>query len=469
MFGIGAIDDWVPGSGSVVCWHASPAALAKARRAPISVVPPSYQQARLLRGFSEHAARGLDYSRLLISTADIGGGCDIRAMTYAINAHLRRHATYRSWFEYEDGEHIVRHTIGDPADIEFVPTEHGEMSTAELRDHVLATPHPLQWDCFRFGVIQRADHFTFYVSIDHLHADGQFVGVGLMEFLMMYAALAAGAAPIKLPEAGSYDDYCVRQRAYTSALTLGSPPVRAWIEFAENNGGTVPEFPLPLGDPSLPNSSDLVTVTLMDEQQTARFESACTAVGARFSGGVFACAALAEHELTGAQTYYGLTPVDTRSTQADRMTQGWFTGWIPITVPVAAKSWGDAARAAQACFDSGTDLAHVPFDRVVELAPWLSRPRPLFPMLNYFDAGVGPLSPLLTAQSEGVNFSAYSDGRFSYQLSILLHRFGETAVTVVFPDNPVARESVARYLAAMKSVYVSVADGRGAELPRQSA
>ena len=52
---------------------------------------------------------------------------------------------------------------------------------------------------------------------------------------------------------------------------------------------------------------------MLDEQQTARFESACTAAGARFVGGVLACSALAEHELTGTQTYYGLTPSDTRA------------------------------------------------------------------------------------------------------------------------------------------------------------
>jgi hypothetical protein len=38
-------------------------------------------------------------------------------------------------------------------------------------------------------------------------------------------------------------------------------------------------------------------------------------------------------------------------------------------------------------------------------------------------------------------------------------------VTVVFPNNPVARESVTRYVEAMKSVYVRVADGRGAAAP----
>ena len=46
--------------------------------------------------------------------------------------------------------HIVRRTIRDPADIEFSPTEHGEMTPEEWRSHILATPNPLQWDCFRF-------------------------------------------------------------------------------------------------------------------------------------------------------------------------------------------------------------------------------------------------------------------------------------------------------------------------------
>jgi 2-O-sulfo trehalose long-chain-acyltransferase len=36
----------------------------------------------------------------------------------------------------------------------------------------------------------------------------------------------------------------------------------------------------------------------------------------------------------------------------------------------------------------------------------------------------------------------------------------ETTVTELFPDNPIAGESVAQYIAAMKSVYVRVADGR---------
>jgi 2'-acyl-2-O-sulfo-trehalose (hydroxy)phthioceranyltransferase len=460
---IATIDDWVPGSGSVITWHPTPAALKKAEAAPISTVPPSYIQARHLRSHAKQAAKGHDHSRLLISACKVGGRCDIRAMTYVINAHLRRHQTYCSWFEYHDAEHIVRHTIANPRDIEFKPTKHGEMSVEELRKHVVSTPAPTNWDCFRFGVVQGEDSFTFYASIDHLHADGHFVAVGLMEFQMMYAALVSGAPPLQLPDAGSYDDYCARQREFTSALTLDSPEVRAWIEFAENNGGGFPDFPLPLGDRSQLDGGDLQSVTLMDAEQTQRFETACVDAGARFIGGLLASIALAVHELTGAATYYGLTPIDTRSTPDDHVTQGWFTGLVPITVPVAATSFADTVAAAQKSFDSGMPLAHVPFERVIELAPWLDRPRPFFPLVNYFDGGVGPLAPLLTNRLDGVHLGAYSDGRVNYPLGTLVGRFGETAATVLFPSNPVARESIVRYVDALKSVCVRVADGRFTE------
>jgi hypothetical protein len=465
---VSTVGEWAPAPGALFSWHPSPAARARALAAPASTVPPSYVQARHLRVLREQADRGLDHSRLLIASVEVAGRCDLRAMTYVINAHLRRHDTYRSWFEYLDADHIVRHTLADAADVEFVATDHGELTSEQLQDHVVATPDSLQWDCFSFGVIQRPDRFTFYASIDHLHADGQFVGMGLMEFQTMYAELIGGNPPLELPAAGSYADYCVRQREYTSALTADSPEVRAWIDFAERNDGTFPAFPLPLGDQSGPYAGDLMGVTLLDGEQTHRFETACVAADARFVGGMFACIALAIHELTGAETYYGITPKDTRSTQADLTTQGWFTGQIPITVPVAGLSFNDIARTAQASFDSAADLARVPFERVVELAPSLHRPPPLFALVNFFDAQASPLS-MMTKLFDGLTVGAHSDGRVTYPLSTMVGRFDETAASVLFPDHPVARNSVTRYLGALKSVCVRIADGGAAERARNAA
>jgi hypothetical protein len=460
----GAVNDWVPEPGPIVCWHPSETSLAKVRQAAVSGVPPSPQQARHLRNFRDHATRGADMSRLCIGNWEMPGRCDIRVLTYVINAHLRRHDTYHSWFEFTDANQIVRHKLRDPADIKCVPIKHGEMTPAAWREHLVNTPSPLQWDCFRFAIIQHADHFTFCFTMDHLYIDAQFVGALRMELYLMYNALLAGGAPVSLPAAGSYEDYCVRQHRYASTLTLDSPEVRAWVDFFEGNHGTLPDCPVSLGDGSGP--TDLVFVRVMDERQTAAFESACMAAGARFSGGVFSCAALAQYELTGAETYYGLVADDTRRTPVEFKTIGWFTGFVPITVPVNPSSFGDTVRAAQESFDSAKDLAKVPFNRVLELAPWLSMPQRRVPLLFHLDGSSVPISAILKSDWNAANMKIRHDGGVPVRFDLRVNRYEtETQVIVFFPDNPVARESVARYVATLESVFLSIAEGGGAVTP----
>ncbi len=460
---IASIDEWTPEQGTLVAWQPTAAALAKANEAPESAVPGSYIQMRHLRNFVHQAGRGVDHSRLFISACDMPGRCDIRAMTYVINAHLRRHSTYRSWFEYRDSENIVRHTMADAADIEYVPKRYGSLDAEALRQQVVATPDSLHWDCFRFGVIQRADGFTFWSSIDHLHVDGQFVGVGLLEFQAMYSTVVSGAPPLRLPEAGSYEKYCLDQREFASSLTADTPEVRQWVSFAEKNNGGFPVFPLPLEDGTASPAGDLITVKLLDRRQTERMEDICVAAGGRFIGGLFALVAHALHQLTGLETYHGLTPIDTR-TPEELATQGWFTGLIPVTVPAAGASLRESIQAAQRDFDAGRPLAMVPFERVVELVPGLSSPQPLFPMLNFFDASSGPMAPLLTSLEDDVKIATLSDGRVTYPASTLVGRFDETFATVVFPKNPVARDSVEKYVAALKDVCEQVTGSRDGEV-----
>jgi mycolipenoyl-CoA---2-(long-chain-fatty acyl)-trehalose mycolipenoyltransferase / long-chain-acyl-CoA---trehalose acyltransferase len=285
---------------------------------------------------------------------------------------------------------------------------------------------------------------------------------------MMYLALVDGAAPLQLPPAGSYADFCHRQAAYTAALTLDTPEVRGWVEFFQRNNGTLPVFPLPLGDFSLTNTGDVMTVQLLDAQQSHAFEAACMDAGARYSGGVIACAAIAEAELTGTDTYHIITPTTTRNGQSEFMTTGWFTGLVPMSVPVG--SFAETARAGQQAFDSGMPMKDVPHDRVFELAEGtdlgLRTPDPGVPMLSYLDAGLPPLSPAVIAQWEAMNGKVFSDARAAYQVGMYVNRSAaETALTVTFPNNPVARESVLRYVAAMKAVYVRVAEGREVESP----
>jgi hypothetical protein len=458
---VGALDEWVLSPGSVTSWHPTAAAQETAQRAPLSPVPVSYMQSQHLRNYCDRHAAGLNFSRQIIASCEVPGQCDIAAMDHAVNTYLRRHDTFRSWFEMVDGSKFVRHAIENPDDIEFEPIDHGHMTADQIRDHVVAIPSPLEWGCFTFGIIQNDDHFTFFAAMDHVHGDATLIGTTMMEANGMYSAMSTSGQALTLPEAGSFDDFCVREHEYTSTLTLDSPGVRAWLDFAENNGDGFPEFPLPLGNPAESTSSAWSSLVLMDTGQTERFESACSAAGARFVGGLFACLGLVEHELTGALTYYGLTPRDSRKAGANFNTQGWFTGLIPITVPVAATSFNDAAWAAQSSFDSGLDMARVPYYRVLELAPWLNWPRPNFPVSNFLHGGAAPLNAILAAGEMGLanNIGMYPDNRFSYQLTIYIFRYGEgTVMAIMHPDNPVAAKSVGRYMDAMAAVLGRVAD-----------
>src|SRR5690349_17032400 len=304
---IGTIEDWSPKPGVVTSWHPTKTAREKALEAPVSTVPVSYMQSQHIRGVYNQAAAGLDYSRQIIATCEVPGICDIDAMNHALNSYLRRHDTYRSWFSYDGSGDIVRHTITDPADIEFEPVVHGEITTEDARKHIVDIPSPLEWGCFSFGIVQSEDHFDFYASIDHVHGDAALIGITMLEAHGMYTSLTTTGQPMPLPEAGHFDDFCVQERERTAALTVDSPEVRAWIEFAENNNNSMPEFPLPLGDPSVPTIADMVGEMLLDAEQTARFDAACVAAGVRFVGGLSACTAMVDHELTGAATYHGPT------------------------------------------------------------------------------------------------------------------------------------------------------------------
>jgi hypothetical protein len=414
-----------------------------------------------LRGFSRYAERGLDYARLVIGSGDEPGRCDVRAMGYVINSHLRRHKTYHSWFEYGDAESIVRHTIVDPGDIDFVPIRQDNMTPDEWHRFVLSTPDPLQWDCFRFGIIQRDDHFTIFAIVDHLHCDPTIIAGLYTEIVMNYRLLVAGRALVQGTPPASHDDFCIREQQHVASLSLDSAEVRKWIEFAEHNGGTLPDFPLPLGDLSQATGGDVVVDRLMDQQQTAEFESRCIAAGARVSGGLFACIALAQHELTGATTYYGLAPTDKRRSLAEFSTMGWFTGVVPFTVPVNPTSFEETARAAQASFDSNMDLANVSFNEILKLAPWLRAWGPNCTMVNYMDAGLPPFSATVTSHMKDANVSIYCDPRDPAHLYFSVIRlFDEVSMWVNLPRNAIAKDSVIRYVSAMKSVLNRAADGR---------
>ena len=123
MVAIGSISgSWKPGRGILTEWTASPSSRELAELAPHDPLPPTFQQKEHLR--SAHDARKLRRRspRLILTSWNVAGWCDIAAMTGAVNAHLRRHDTYHSVFHTADNGESTRRTITTSGDIEFSPT-----------------------------------------------------------------------------------------------------------------------------------------------------------------------------------------------------------------------------------------------------------------------------------------------------------------------------------------------------------
>ena len=461
MVALGNISGWQPSDGPVTTWMASAAAREAARTARRSELPPTYQREQHLQKAYAGRADGKQLPRLMIVAWDIPGVCDVTAMTTAINAHIRRHDAYHDWFEFEDGA-FVRRMIDDPAVIDFAPVEFGYLTAEEIRTHALTTtPGTLEWDCFTFGIVQHADYFTFYASVDHLHIDGISAGLIFFDIHLLYHHLmtdGADAVDGTLAPVSSYRDFAARQHSMLAGLTVASPEAKDWIDFADDADGEWPSFPLPLGDTEGDNRGGFVTVELLNAEETEAFDTACQAADARFVGGMLACAALAERELAGTETFHGFTPYDTRNPAVDAMTVGWFASLFPVTVPTSGGSFPEAAKAAQVSFDAAKHLATVPLDRIRELATTagieIKPPTRPSMMLSYIDFRKIPVSALW----EETNFGTYGDNLNNGEINIWINRHAtRTTVTVSYPDNAVARKSVHRYIATLSQAFADVA------------
>ena len=455
-----SLSEWKSADGTACIWAPSPATLTHIGNAPVQDVLPSYQQEQHLRSFRSHHQNGLGMERLLILTWDMLGQCDLTAMSDAINTHLRRHDTYHSWYSFEQDNRVTRRVIPEPSLIEFVASLHGKMSWEQVHQQILATPTPLQWDCFRFGVIQRTDDFSFFASIDHLHSDIFLVPIFFRELYMLYGSLETKGKTLELPPPASYSDFSTQQRQEAATLNLEDSSIREWINFLENNDGTLPKFPLTLGNPKASSISRLSTVNLMDAQATHCFQQACKASASTFFAGILSCFAMVEAELIGADAYHAITPTTTRTTLAEMKTCGWYTGIVPLTVQVANLDFASIARNTHASFRSKRHLARVPIERLIELTannPAIHLSDNGGAMVSYLDTRLPPIKHDLHEEFERLNGNLFLNSGASKNVALWATRSHQgTTLSISYPDNPVAIRSVTEYSKLLQTICLRV-------------
>lgn len=459
MVNYGFFEEWNPAGGVLTTWTSSRQSREAARRAPAHPTPPSYQQEVYLRAAYREDGQGFRASRLCMIAFDLPGTPDHRAMTRTVNTFLRRHDTFTGHFVPRVDGSFGRHRI-DPRSIEFVAVRHGAIdSSAAIRSHVQReTPGPLEWDCFTFGIIERADSFTVYAAIDHLHTDGVAQALTFVDLLTIYSAECAGRAP-ELPEVSGHIAYCARDRRVNAALGPRSAGVREWRNILYRHGGEIPPFPLDTGTGRGGYTRGAqVTATLLTEARAADFDELCANLGGRFLAGIFAAAACVERELAGRTLYLGLTPVNTRHEAGEAASVGWYTNLVPVSFPIgAADGFASLVGPAQRAMDMARHLSDISLHRVLELGaddPGIgAEPGCSTPMLSYLDIRRISGAAMFTAVNGGI----YANPISPREVYIWVNRFADaTRITLLFPDTATARESVARYLAALRRVVDTV-------------
>jgi hypothetical protein len=456
----GLIEEWHPAPGRLVSWGVTAASAARGAQARPHSTPPSHQQQEYLRAAYRNRDAGFRFSRLCVVTFDIPMALDRDAMTRAVNAFVRRHDTFASWFRLEPDGEVIRHVV-DADDIELAAVDNGEFTDpVAIREHIQrTTPDLFSWNCFSFGAIEHENSFTVYAAVDHLHTDGVAQAITGIDLITLYGCELSGSASPLAP-AGSHVEYCERERRHTGSLTAGSPPVRAWIELVRRNGGDLPAFPLPLGvaDEGYTRSAH-VTVPLLTEAEALDFERACAERGGRFSGGIFAATALVERELAGKDFYFGLTPINTRATPDEARAVGWFSSLVPVAFDVPPDAdFGALVERAQQAQEQGKELTDVSFHRVLELvtpddgvrtAPGWSAP-----MMSYVDARKLTGADIF----DDINGGLFGNRNSALEVLIWINRFlDRTTLSALFPDTPVARDSIDRYVALLREIFTTVA------------
>lgn len=459
MVSFGLIGDWKPESGCVTTWKPTAESIEKVHSAPPHPIPASHIQEEYLKSAYRNRDSGFRFSRLCLVTFDIFEPLDADAMTRAINTFVRRHDTFSSWFSTDENG-VVRH-VTEPDAIELVPTEFGRFDDQErIREHVQdSTPGPTNWDCFSFGVVDHGTEFTVYAAVDHLDTDGISQALTFFELHSLYMDAVKGTLDVG-PCLGSYLEYCRREREASATLTLESPEIRQWIDLVRSNGGDLPQFALPLDAHAQKYTRSEVTMyPLFEHEEALRFDEACERVGAKFTGGIFAAAAIAEYELVGQESYLGLTPKSTRTTPGEFGAIGWFSSLVPVHFTISgAVTFSHLAGVAQRAFETGKLLADVSYHRVLELitpdSGISTQPGWSAPMISYVDVRKLPGADIVSS----VNGGLFGNQGSSDEVYMWINRFEEqTGATFMYPGTDVARESIQRYYDKISEIFLAVA------------
>ncbi|MGU3431576.1 condensation domain-containing protein [Actinomycetes bacterium M1A6_2h] len=410
----------------------------------VSPVPPSFNQLC-------HLDDTGDGSVWLAATFDIPGHVDEDALARAFTLLITRHGSLRSAFE-RTADGGVRRLLFATDSITLERREPIRTSTAARTREVLWTAlnrecHPFATPAYLLAALDRPDRSTVVCGFDHAYIDAYSVSLIVHDLHRLYRACLAGDT-VDAPTAGDFVDYCAEEWT-ADIVELDDSRMQSWLSFFGRHGNTPPPFPLELGvavGTTHPQAAQIGH--LLGPDATRRFEEFCRANGASLYAGVLSAMAHAVRRLGGGDRLSLLFPLHTRTDERWQSAVGWFTTNAPLDV-LTADDFVDTVRSTGPALRTALTLGSVPLPQVIEAMGTLNRSRRDVFMVSYVDYRRLPghedhrnlvarhISNVTVADDAQFWISRTEDG---------------LALRSRFPDTPVAREVVTRFLAETSTV-----------------
>lgn len=452
--------DFHPAPGRVVEWAVTRHTADHARNAPVSPVPPSYNQQLHLQSTQVATALGLPGNPWIGVAFELAGATDLDALEVAFSTWLHRNEGLRSGFRVGT-DSIERFTLSpDEVALERRPAKNFDSPSAMhdyLDERFASGTDPFAWPPLVMATISRPDRSTVFVAMDHVGGDGYSLAVAVWELQSLYEAARQGVDP-GLPEVGSHLEYCSEERQLGQAITRDDPEVARWRDFVRACGGTTPTFPLNLGvEPGRTWPQNLRGEVIATAAQAEAFEAACRRSGGSFFAGLASAMAIAVHAIAGEQDFRTVMPLHTRHKEQWRAAMGWFITCAPLEFSLAgADSFVDVLARAHAGVRAAIRLSHCPAARMIELLgnDFTVTRRDMFSMVSYTDYRQMPGAEHYTEWNPmtiGELNVADDTHVWASRSHVGLH------LGIRHPDTPIASEVLDQYTAIISAVVRRVA------------
>lgn len=240
----------------------------------------------------------------------------------AWRAVIDRHGTLRSAFSIDDAGTLRLHELAVlPGEWVQHPVPAGRATREVLREVLDEACAPFQQPSHRLCLIEPVgptadadDRPVVVIGADHAHVD-------MWSLLVLARDLLDGIRPTELlPAPPTFAEH--------TAAMASMPPApesvhQRWSDLLDSSGGTMPVFPLPLGDISHPQAEVVEVRDVLDADEAARFADYSHALGVRSIATAVSVMTRVTLDLAGAPLR-AVFPVHSRHEARFHDSVGWF-------------------------------------------------------------------------------------------------------------------------------------------------